>query len=207
MKHPAKEEMMEHLYGENSPEQRKAIENHLRSCPECAGQTRNWQNAMSALDGWKLPERSRGRILPALRWAAAAAIVLGIGVLAGRSTGPDQAGLQAAIRHEVSTQLSAVMELERATLASELRAAALQTAGDETQRILTAFANRIDERRQSDAEVFYTAIQQVDARHSEEVARLRQDLGTVAVVADARLSEAQDKILQLANASSINPLK
>ena len=114
---------MEHLYGENSqtPAQRTAVETHLRSCAECRTQVTAWRQTMSALDAWRLPvaaARSAPRgVVTALRWAAAAAVLVTAGFLAGRSAAPDAGALRASlldtIRQEVTTQVVGVMDRER----------------------------------------------------------------------------------------------
>ena len=76
-------------------------------------------------------------------------------------------------------------------MATELRAAARDSASQETRQQLASFAAQIDERRQADAEVYSTAFEQMTERHAEAVSRLRQDLSTVAVVADARLNNVE----------------
>jgi hypothetical protein len=205
MKHPSREEMMEHLYQENSPAQRQSIDNHLRTCADCRAQSDRWHATMKTLDAWPLEApRRRHRTLPAVPWAIAALLVVGIGVgfLTGRTTAIDSPALQAALRQEVASQLTAAMNQQRASLAEELRTASARAISDETRQLFSAFAEQLEERRESDAEVIYSAIQQVDTRHSREVARLRRDLGTVAVVADARITDAQEQISNLSNPGS-----
>ncbi len=209
MNHPSPEEMMEHLYGENShaPARRQAIEAHLGTCGECRAQAQTWRQTMTSLDGWRLPASrstagagafvmaSTKLFRLALPWAAAAAIFISAGYLAGKTTGPNPAALSAAIE----TQVARAMDRERAALVTELQTAASRSAGQETRQILTAFAEQFEERRQADAQAFYTALQQFDARHGDALSRLRQDISTVAVVADARLLDTQEQILELAN--------
>jgi hypothetical protein len=204
MKHPSPEELMEHLYGESSPTENSAMAAHLQACADCRRQTSTWRDAMKTLDGWPLPApRARRVARPILRWAAAAAVLLGVGFLTGRSFSPDAKTIQAAIRQEAAVQVAAALQLQRTALADELRASVTQSMGDETRRLLTSVAEQLDDRRQSDAEVFYTALQQLDARHAQEVARLREHLSTVAVVANARFDDTEEQLLQLANAMPV----
>jgi hypothetical protein len=204
MKHPSREEMMEHLYNENSPSQHRSIEDHLRTCGECRSQAVRWRSAMKSLDAWPQSAPRRGRIHPAVPWAIAAMLTIGIGIgfLAGRTASVDAQALQATLRQEVAAQVAAAMNQQRTALAEELRGASARAIGEETRQLLSAFAEQLDEQRQSDAEVVYTALQQVDARTRQEVARLRRDLGTVALVADARITDAQEQISYLSNPGS-----
>jgi len=211
MNHPTREEMMEHLYGENSQTpQRGAVDAHLRACPECRTQVTAWRKTMHALDAWRLPapaaRPSWRAFVPVLRWTAAAAILISAGFLAGRTISPDSGALRAAlldtVKQEVATQVVSAMDRERATLATELRAAARDSASEETRQQLASFATQIDERRQADAEVYSNAFQQLNERHAEAVSLLRKDLSTVAVVADARLLKAQEQIFELASVQS-----
>jgi hypothetical protein len=204
MNHPTPEEMMDHLYGESTPAQQAAVKAHLAACEDCRNQASTWRSAMKTLDSWPLPSAgilSLTSVRPILRWAAAAAVlagVLGFGFVVGRGASPDQDALQAALRREVATQVAAAMDRERSTLVTELRAAATASASQETRQLMASLAQQLDERRQADAEVFYTAIEQVDARNAQSISRLRRDLSTVALVADARLVDTQEQINQLA---------
>lgn len=205
MKHPSREEMMEHLYNESSPSQRQSIDNHLRTCADCSAQSDRWRATMKTLDAWPLEApRRHHRSMPAVPWAIAALLVVGIGVgfLTGRTTAIDSPALQAALRQEVASQVTAAMNQQRASLAEELRTASARAISDETRQLFSEFAEQLEERRESDAEIYYSAIQQVDARHRQEVARLRRDLGTVALVADARITDAQEQISNLSNPGS-----
>jgi anti-sigma factor RsiW len=209
MKHPTPEEMMDHLYGERPPAQKAEFEAHLRACDDCRTQVAGWRKTMATLDTWRLPAQrtvSLRLTQPALRWAAAAVVlisVVGASFVAGRGAGGPRnlEALQAALHQEVTTQVAAqvaaAMNRERSTLVAELRAAATATATEETRQQLAAFAEQLDERRQADAEVYYTAIEQVNARNAEYLSRLRRDLSTVALVADARLTDTQEQLQQL----------
>jgi hypothetical protein len=178
MNHPTPEQWMAHLYGEATETQRDEIDAHLRACPECAAKVKPWRASMKSLDEWKLPQASPVQYQPAFRWAAAAAVLV-LGVVLGR--------------------FSMARELDNrfAALRNEMRVAATESASAETQRRLTDFATILDEQRGTDATSFLAAFRQVDAQRSAEIARLRRDLGTVAVYADARLSSAEEQLYQI----------
>ncbi len=211
MNHPSPEEMMEHLYGENSanPAHRQSVDAHLQQCAECRTRAQGWQQTQASLNAWRLPGASghrpagSGRIValaarvvrPALRWAAAAALLISAGYVAGRTAAPSPAALSALVERQVSH----AMNRERAALASNLRATARQTATQEARQLLGAVAQQLDARRQADSEALYATLQEFVEHQTVALSQLRQDLSTVAVVADARLVDTQEQILELAN--------
>jgi hypothetical protein len=179
MNHPTPDQWMAFLYGEATETERHDFGAHLRACPECAAKVKSWRASMNALDEWKLPQASSARHQPAWRWAAAAAVLL-LGVVIGRFS------------------LAREMDNRIAALRAEIRLTAAESAGTETQKWLTDFAKELDDRRGTDAASYIAALSHVDAQRSAEIARLRRDLGTVAVFADARLSGAEEQLYALA---------
>jgi uncharacterized small protein (DUF1192 family) len=179
MNHPTPEHWMAHLYGEATETERHDLDAHLRACAECAAKVKSWRTGMHALDEWKLPQASPARHQSAWRWAAAAAVLV-LGVVLGRYS------------------MAREMDSRIAALRSEIHLAATESAGAETQKWLTDFATELDHRRGTDAASYLAALRQVDAQRSAEIARLRRDLGTVAVFADARLSGAEEQLYALA---------
>ena len=180
MNHPTPEHWMGLLYGEATETERHDLDAHLRACPECAAKVKTWRAGMNALDEWKLPQASPARHQPAWGWVAAAAAVLVLGVVIGRFS------------------MSQEMDKKIAALRNEIRLAATESAGAETQKWLTDFAKELEERRSTDAASYLAALQQVDLQRSADIARLRRDLGTVAVFADARLAGAEQQLYALA---------
>jgi hypothetical protein len=86
--HPKPEEWVPFLYGETKPALRRELKAHLQGCTECQQELRRWKLSLHRLDQWELP-RTRARLelfVPFLKWAAAAAIVLGLGFGLGRVT-------------------------------------------------------------------------------------------------------------------------
>jgi hypothetical protein len=174
MNHPTPEHWMALLYGEATETERHDLDAHLRACAECAAKVKTWRAGMSALDEWKLPQASPVRHQAGWRWAAAAA-VLALGIVIGRFS----------MARELDNRL--------AGLRSEMR----QSADAETHKLLTDFARELDSRRGTDQASFLAALKQVDAQRSSEIARLRRDLGTVAIYADARLAGAEQQLYEL----------
>src|SRR5258708_7405150 len=79
LRHPAQEEWMAYLYGEIPRPESGRLASHLRNCAECQSKVGQWRDTMSSLSEWKLaPAQPRRLERPVLRWAAAAAVVLGL---------------------------------------------------------------------------------------------------------------------------------
>jgi len=190
MNHPTPEDWMAHLYGEAPAARRAELDAHLHQCPSCARRVRAWRDGMGALDQWPLPASRRIHAWgPALRWAAAAAVVLVLGFLGGRFSAGNPRAFQAAMQRDFDARLALVRD--------ELRAA---TAAD-TQRVLESFAQSLEEAREGDAATLAAALRQRDSRHSATFAQLRRDIDTVAVVAEGRLTDTQQQLQQLAFAT------
>ncbi len=173
MNHPNPDHWMAFLYGEATETERYDLDAHLRACAECAAKVKTWRAGMHALDEWKLPQASPARHEPAFRWAAAAAVLV-LGVVLGRFS----------MAREMDNRLAA--------LRSEIRLTAA-----EAQHRLTDFAKELDDRRGTDTASYVAALRQIDTQRRAEIARLRRDLGTVAIYADARLSGAEEQLYQL----------
>ncbi len=92
MNHPKPEEWVAYMYGETPGTVKRELREHLNSCDQCREEIGGWQRSLKGLDTWKLP-RARNRqpklFLPMLSWAAAAAIILLLGIVIGRSHQPE----------------------------------------------------------------------------------------------------------------------
>lgn len=178
MNHPTPESWMALLYGEATETQREDLDAHLRACPECAAKVKTWRAGMNAIDEWKLPQASPARHQASWRWAAAAAVLV-LGMVIGRFS------------------MAREMDNRIAALRNEIRLTATESAGAETQKWLTSFTKELEDRRGTDVASYIAALKAVDAQRSAEIARLRRDIGTVAVFADARLSGAEEQLYAL----------
>jgi hypothetical protein len=172
MKHPAPEQWMDWLYQELPSEQHRELDAHLAMCADCRQQVDAWRQTMGALDEWQVPAPARitARTPMLLRWAAAAAVVLGIGIGLGRLTAPpvDTAALRAEWQADLRGQL-----------------AALQAANERA--------------RAQDQATFAAALDELDEQHTTAWSRLREDLETVALAAENRLYQTERQIVQLVN--------
>src|SRR5437588_2561299 len=109
MNHPNREEWAPYLFGEAKPEARHRLTRHLQECADCRAEINTWQRSLHRLDAWELPDRPRpgGQLMPLLRWAAAAAVILGLGFGIGRlgSGAVNAQRVRAAIEPELRKQL------------------------------------------------------------------------------------------------------
>jgi hypothetical protein len=208
--HPTAEDWMSYLYGEDAPVRHLELEAHLRACPTCRNQVEQWRHSMRSLDHWSdvRPRRKSWAVEPALRWAVAAAVMLGIGIGVGRlaSAAPRSAQLRELVRMEVDARLNAahaefaqILERRQAEMAQKLQAAAAQAGSEEARQVLGDYAKVLDEQRTSDRQAYLAAFRQLDERQRAEVGNLREALQTVALNADDGLNRAQEQLLELAS--------
>lgn len=209
--HPNPEEWMSFLYREASPERSAELDAHLRQCGECQKHVAQWRGTMAALDASQSPAvtRSRRSAVPVLRWAAAAALVLGIGFGAGRLTSSPSAELtrlEMTLRTEMETKLAAsraefvaALDKRKAESGAEIQTVASDAARREAESLLVKFAKSIDEQRDADRDVLVTALRNLEERRASEFASLRKDLDTLAVNADDGLSRTQEQLMELAS--------
>jgi len=209
--HPTAEEWMSFLYGEDSPARHAELGAHLHACAACRQQVQTWRGSMAALDTWALPEARRPwSFAPAMRWAAAAVVVLGVGFGVGRMTSSanaDMKQLTAALRTEMETKLASTrdefaltLRQQRAELAEAVHAAASEAVGEGTEAFFARISLAIDQRRQADQQAYLAALRQIEERNQSDYAALRDDLNTVAVNADDGFSQTREQLLHLASA-------
>src|SRR5258707_4360768 len=113
MKHPNRDEWAPFVFGETSPATTRELNSHLRECADCRAQVEAWRRTLKRLDAWKIPagHERQFHFAPAVKWAAAAAIVLAIGFALGRflPASPDpklMARLEASVRGKVTAQVN-----------------------------------------------------------------------------------------------------
>jgi len=174
-----------------------------------------WQATMKNLDAWKLPvasalsvgERS-GIFQPALKWAAAAAIVLGIGFGVGRISSLASGDMETA-RASLQSEFDRKIETARVELAGHFQrqqadalqqvVAASASGKAEMERLLTELARSAEETRVVDSESMAAALQRLDDKWTALHAGLRKELETVAVLTEDGFNDTQHKLYQLAN--------
>jgi hypothetical protein len=158
MNHPKREDWVPFLYGETTPGVRRQLKAHLRDCAECRAEIEAWGRTVQRLEAWKLPSASLRPdwFAPALKWAAAAVLVLAASFAFGRLT--SQHALEARLRARLEPQLrQEVAQMVRQEVASN--AAALLTASAEhTQKLLAAYNTVLEDRRDEDLDRLYLTI-------------------------------------------------
>src|SRR5215211_440696 len=116
MKHPSGEELVSWVYGEGTPQAKRALSAHIKECAECRQQVETWQGTMRTLDELPAPAARRRFAMAPVQWAAAAALLVGLGIVVGRfAISTDEAKLRAAMQREMHQQVAAM----RADLAQE----------------------------------------------------------------------------------------
>ena len=192
MNHPKREDWIPYLYGDADRDLRRRLKAHFASCAECRGEFETWQSSLRRLDAWRLP-RVQSPVTPLLanfKWAAASALLLGLGFFAGHWSAPKadlqaiRAGLEPRLRNELTTELAQIVRTE------VNRAAATTLAQAEQQRTkaMSAFGETLEARRNQDQKTVHAAL-----------LVLKEQLDTVAMNTDAGLRQAQQKLIQLAD--------
>ena len=212
--HPSREEWIAYLYGEGPKAERLSLAAHLKRCPHCQTQLVSWRVTMKHLNAWKLPDvpntsaGARSIFQPALKWAAAAAVVLGLGFGVGHISSL-ASGDVAAIRASLQNDFDRKIETTRAQLTGDMQRqqaealnqvlAASASAKVELEGLVTEFAKSVEEKRAVDSEAVAAALQQLDNKWAALHATLRKELETVAVLTEDGFNDTQQKLYQLAS--------
>jgi len=162
MNHPRREEWAPFLYGETKGDVRRQLQAHLHECAECREHVETWERSIRRLDGWKLPRRSQAMewFVPALKWAAATALVLGLGFGFGRLTasGSDVEQLRARLEPQLRESLRQEMAQMVREEVNRSASTTLAAASDHAEKLLAAYNNVQETRRAEDLERLYVAI-------------------------------------------------
>ena len=183
--HPAEAEWMGYLYNEIAPERKRELHAHLKQCSQCSKQMADWRAGMSALDDWKLPAvrpvvRS-WRPGVALKWAAAAVVMLSVGFAVGRQN--SQASREVAELKNPIQQLASSVESVRQNATNQDLA---QSFAD--------YARLTDESRSEERQKLALALREIDLR----LLKLRGEIETVAVNTQSGFEQTRDGLTQLA---------
>jgi hypothetical protein len=186
LKHPAQEEWMSWLYGEAPRADRVRLAAHLRECPACQARMDQWSAAKSALDDWQLPEVGLPKpARPVTKWAAAAALMLGLG------TG------FAAAEHLAASARAADLAALRAEMQAEVR----NDLAQQRRQFMAEVLKAVDDRRAEDARGTLAALREINDAHRGDYDALHKELETMAVLTQTGFQEAQEQIVGLAGAS------
>ena len=195
--HPSAAEWMAYLYDEIAPECKREMQAHIAQCAACGQQLNQWRAGVVALDEWQLPVLPRKpsfwQAAPLLRWAAAAAVVLGVGFAAGRgssSNAREVAELKAAV-----TQLTAKVSDTPASDANRQSMVITKQTRDELVQLLADYSKLNEERRTEDRRVVGLALREMDQR----LGKLRTELETVALNTENGFQQTKEGLTTLAS--------
>ncbi len=203
MNHPSREEWMSYLYDELNADQSANLKAHLHTCPDCKSKVNEWQAARSGLDEWRVPKK-RGRVLlaqPMVKWAAAAAIVLSIGVGIGRLTSapPDVQQVRAAIEPEMRQELRREFaQLFRDQL-DKSASTTLAASTEQTRQLLAEFARVVEAKRTEDYQAINAVLDKLQSQRLADFFSLKKDVDTMAVLTESGFRRAQQQLVQLAD--------
>jgi hypothetical protein len=177
MSHPNHEELTEFLYDELPPTRHADVAAHVETCDACRATIETWRGVRANLAAWKLPapsvaaaHRSR-RAAGAVRWAAAAAVLLASGFGVARVTQKPAVDV-AALRNEL---LRDIRQEVRQELAAEL----------------TTHASRQTKWQEQLEDNLIDVLRGLETRQVENTVSLRKDVETVAL-------HAQEGLMRLA---------
>jgi len=204
MNHPTREEWMSYLYDELTAEEHSSLAAHLAVCPDCKTRVSDWRATWTNLDAWQLPARPARVPLqrPLVRWAAAAALMIGIGFGVGRFATPATANagkIRAAIEPEIRQQLrQELTQLLRDEL-DKAASATLAASGEQAKHWIEDYAQALETRRTEDNQAIRAALNKLESQRLADVVSLKKDVDTVAWWTDAGLRRARQELVQLAD--------
>lgn len=220
---------MEFLYREPPKDAAVSLEQHLTECAECRKQVEGWSATSRELDSWTLrgdrPKQHFGSRI--LKWAIAAAVVLGIGFLFGRFSGPtiDQSALREEIVNSLRSTLTKDLEetiksalsndveerlaVAERTFQDELDSAAngaVAASLEQTRLFLEAY----ERERGQEGQLAFAVMQRLESRLNRQAVEhtsLRREVETVALFTDAGFRRAQEELVRLVSYSEpISPI-
>src|SRR5437867_8263735 len=201
MNHPTREQWMSYLYDELTAEEHANLAAHLAVCPDCKAKVGDWRSALSCLDAWQVPSK-RPAIAPSrvmVRWAAAAAILLGAGFGIGRLASATvtaervRAEIGPKIRQELRQELAQTLRAELDRTAS----AALAASSEQAKQLLADYAKAIETKYAEDRQAIYASMNKLESQHLADYLSLKKDVDTVAVLTDVGLRRTQQQLVQL----------
>src|SRR6185436_2649939 len=163
MNHPTREEWMSYLYDELTAEEHSSLAAHLAVCPDCKTRVGDWRATRKNLDAWQLPAQTSGVPFqrPLVRWAAAAALIIGIEFGVGRLATPATAEA-GRIRAEIEPEIRQQLRLEfTQKLRAELDKAAsatLAASGEQAKHWVADYARALEAKRTEDSQVILAEI-------------------------------------------------
>jgi hypothetical protein len=200
MKHPETHDWMSWLYGESTPAEKRILDAHLTACPECRDRVERWRATLGHLDSAAAPRLDpvrRRNYWPALKWSAAAAVLLSVGVGMGRLSGATERALDQRLQ-TWSSSWQAHAEDQRRRDLDEMAARTMASVRTENQEILAELSRRIQAMREEDRVALVQLIERVDRQRAGEIGELRDGLAALASQTGDGLERAQTQMRLLA---------
>jgi hypothetical protein len=200
MNHPSSENWMAYLYGEMPSHEKLDADAHLAVCPVCRDSIDQWRGTMKMLDSDRAIEampRSGIQWQGVARWAAAAAVMLGTGFVAGRWNSPSRAELQSQVAAMVGDMEQSLRDQYSEEFA-KLRSEATATAVGQ-QRALTDAVGQLNELRLQDQHDWAVTLRRVEDRRSAELGDIRSDLVSLALRTGSGFRQAESQLNLLAS--------
>lgn len=210
---------MEYLYDEMPSAEKTTLEAHLELCAACRDKKLDLRGTAASLDQWtvQVPARHRFAVQwqPALKWAAAAALLVSTAFATGRMSRPeiDVAAIQAQVAKPIEEKLErqtqiAQLASERAMkefqagLSVKLREAtekAITESAAHTRKQFEQISLALATLREEDKKALASTLQALETQRASEYRSLRQDLERVALFSDESFRSAQRQLVQLAS--------
>jgi hypothetical protein len=206
MKHPTRDEWVPYLFGEADPETQAKLAEHLKGCPECAHEIAGWRRSLKRLDAWKLaPPRSAQAAAAApvlLKWAVAAALVLGLGFGWGRLSVFSAQQVRRDLQAQWHQQFQAVQKRFDTSLA-QARQELLQATATQTREALAQITETLQAERAEDQRALRVMYDALQRQHNVDFVALRKDLETVATRTDEEIRRARLQLYQLSEVATL----
>ena len=199
---------MSYLYDEQTAEEHSNNAAHLAVCPDCKTKVEAWRSAGENLDAWGLPgPRLRVSLRrPVMRWAAAAALMIGVGFGLGRLAIPataDAEKIRAAIEPEIRRQLRQEFEQTLRDDLGKTASGTLAVSTEQTKQLLADYAKALESKHAEESRAIYDALNKLESQRLADYVSLKKELDTVAVLTDAGLRNTEQQLVQLADSTRL----
>lgn len=210
--HPTPEEWMDLLYPDEAGIEgdRIRLRDHVAGCPACQAQLRQLREARSRLNQWTLDQDTtltpqpveslsgRGRVPAGFRsswlpWGAAAALLVG-GVCLGLAW---ERGNTVRMRAELLPVLRAELVAEWRARPPAPRPGNAAPVDAISEHALERVLAHLEAGRAEDRQALASVLREMDQRNRQEFGQLRQDLETLALVANDRFESTRSTVSRL----------
>jgi len=201
MAHPGQDEWMKYLYGELAPDDHERRARHLLECEACREQVERWRGTMGGLEGGRAAYMGGRGVNPSVfrltRWAAAAVLILAVGIFAGRYTapGPDMDRLYRDLEVSLASSLETRLTENMSRMVQEERLAMANIQGEYRREIEQMFQGALEEYA---AETYQASAETMD----KALVKLTESLGEILDELDRRLAEQEKTRKELVNFAS-----